>query len=1676
MNGTSSIPKGLEFRALSNSIREQFNLILGDSEQVTEDCRRAGCLLAAPPDPSDRKFLRALARSLQEVDDDIGRPVCDLLLSALVDHPAPWPLLRLVLKATHPAFAAAGVEAALSLIDEDRLPLRTPLLKEFARLLELESGPFEDEDLVARLAETLDRRLRPAGAKSPGGLVHLLGRGAGPGIRRMAARLLDAGGEAAPAAEAKRILGPKAYEIFRPYLEFTLATYGDLLLLSAGKRISRPLMEMFRVAERDFGVTRVREIVAALGWERVRLGLRIAPYVELTAPGSLPMMLRPGEAALFDGGTARVAGKCFLVTAHGGTGALGGGGRKSRDPVDRFRMMNILHAELLGEILDIVPLDRERVEKIVAAMEGIVENFHFLFHDVFGECAILPEVWRGIRDRVTGELQAQTDADRPSPDLTRLVLAFEDPANLGEVRSLHGLKRFLHQKGLKLGFELVGTDHSPNRTVDLLLIRGDGTMVRAQTLRYVEFESGRELDAEAWLPFPVRMAVDGLAWQLLHGTEKFPGVDAYLFGNEVHYYISFRNHPVFLRIDYSPPQRGGMIDLEYFGVSNYELDLHPDIGLGGISEFFRSLDFDVQTEDTRLFVRYDKERSSNLGDLLNKAAALFRLVPFLMDVDWIIGSLQLPPEARRIVVDYWADRFKRSGVLPIGRILNAGRTAILTDRGTGPTGTRETVWNGAAPYADRCSAPAPDGLLPGLRAALEKLGLRVPPWSAEAAGGPVPLLELERNFLEPLRAALACGRLEPADGRPRPTPDGIFQLENEADRFVDLLSDGGNPIREAIALARPLAELDRFVEFETTGFVGDLKVEKAKVVVRGGEIAVYAVRDRHGVVRLGFYATEGFLYRRRTRPGAPWRSNLRHDCGSFWSLLIGANYLRAATAGVPIDAERTLAELQAAAALHRPSRGRRPGGRERILAGMRVAPGRAVGPAIFDTAGCRPADLDGAILVAREVRPADNPFLFRASGIISTGGAVLSHAALLAIQFGKPAILAEGRWTTAGHRRALLFSSPVYREAEHRRGAYSVCALELVEERSEKLVEQDLVVLDADEGCAEILGQGRDTATLWDNLRLLGDATGRFGLTTADAEVVEIRAQQVRARHQIEKVLGRITEPTIASFAVQELVVGRTLAGIKSSDRIRLLSILIGNQAVAETVPQKLAAISERLIDGCQAARREALERIPASRFLYEIVGLRLRYLRLCGTLDGVRETLSGCGLPGIPAGVDETDPLREAAALRLSGLADELLAELARSGPRTRHVARRLRRIDRVLGLPASARETVRQTTRALDEADARAVAEAGSAWVLPAAACGLETHPHIGWKAANLAEVDRLAGAAVVPEWFVVTDRAFRGVLAQPVEPAILPAECRVPAIATLGQAIEAVLQADGLEIARKAACIRALWIAAELPDELKLRVKAACDEMREPDGDEVFLALRSSSCDEDSETEMRAGEFETYLFVRGVDSVLEHLKLTWSGFWTERAIYSRRNAVDAPSRPAGGLIVQRMIRSRVSGVLQTVNVGRGDLQEMLINVGLGQGEGIVSGRVSADLVTVVKDIRPGEDPVHFNYLTNDKTEQVVFDEKRGSGTRIGETLYHQRLRPAVEYTELCEIARLAIELEEAYGYPLDIEFAIEGSRLWLLQARPIATFSVELRETLEFHPLKDDPSAAGDQGVAK
>jgi hypothetical protein len=297
--------------------------------------------------------------------------------------------------------------------------------------------------------------------------------------------------------------------------------------------------------------------------------------------------------------------------------------------------------------------------------------------------------------------------------------------------------------------------------VDIVLAAQGKKPVFVKSIRYADFEpESNAKHPAAQIPYPVAIAAEGFARQLVYGQETFPRVDIFCYGNEVHYYLAFRNHPAFLRIDFAPPLQGGMIDLEYFGVSNYELSVHPNISLDAMRRFFQCLEFDIQLEGTRIHARYDKERALELGNLCEKAEAIFRLAPYLMEIDWIIGSLSLDKEAQAKVAEAWAESFALWGVLPVRHLLTADRQDILEALESTAGGEREIAWPGEEPYRDSFSIPPPKHFFVRIHEFLRQLGLEILPLLDEDSRRPMGQIRLERRLLLPLRQAVARGEIE----------------------------------------------------------------------------------------------------------------------------------------------------------------------------------------------------------------------------------------------------------------------------------------------------------------------------------------------------------------------------------------------------------------------------------------------------------------------------------------------------------------------------------------------------------------------------------------------------------------------------------------------------------------------------------------------------------------------------------------------------------------------------------------------------------------------------------------------------------------------------------------------------------------------------------------------------
>jgi pyruvate,water dikinase len=326
--------------------------------------------------------------------------------------------------------------------------------------------------------------------------------------------------------------------------------------------------------------------------------------------------------------------------------------------------------------------------------------------------------------------------------------------------------------------------------------------------------------------------------------------------------------------------------------------------------------------------------------------------------------------------------------------------------------------------------------------------------------------------------------------------------------------------------------------------------------------------------------------------------------------------------------------------------------------------------------------------------------------------------------------------------------------------------------------------------------------------------------------------------------------------------------------------------------------------------------------------------------------------------------------------------------------------------------------------------------------------TLERVGGKGANLAELARADFA--VPPGFLVTTDAYR---------AFVRSNRLASRIVDLARAVS---PDDPVALEQVSEQIRALFEQGKMPDDIAQAVIDAYGDLRPlpPDArsqagsgaEETAVAVRSSATAEDLPGLSFAGQQDTYLNIVGEAAVLEAVKRCWGSLWTARAIgYRARNRI-RPDDVALAVVVQRLVRSDVSGVLFTANPLTGRRNETVIDASYGLGEAIVSGQVEPDHYVV--------DPSAWR-ITGHKlgAKALAIVPRAGGGTdqiaRGGDT-------QALDDAQILELARTAGRIAAHFGTPQDIEWAWAEGRLYILQSRPITSL----------YPLPETPRT-GDQG---
>lgn len=321
-------------------------------------------------------------------------------------------------------------------------------------------------------------------------------------------------------------------------------------------------------------------------------------------------------------------------------------------------------------------------------------------------------------------------------------------------------------------------------------------------------------------------------------------------------------------------------------------------------------------------------------------------------------------------------------------------------------------------------------------------------------------------------------------------------------------------------------------------------------------------------------------------------------------------------------------------------------------------------------------------------------------------------------------------------------------------------------------------------------------------------------------------------------------------------------------------------------------------------------------------------------------------------------------------------------------------------------------------------------------------EDIPVVGGKGANLGELT-IKGVDV-PPGFCVTASAYSDF----IEKSNLQSE--------IIEILKDLDVEDSAQLQTKSAEIRALVIRAEIPKDIEEDiVKAYEDFSKRVNLEDPQVAIRSSATAEDLPEASFAGQQDTYLHISGIEEVKRHIKRCWASLWTARAIYYRQDQGFDHGEVSLSVVVQKMVNSKIAGVMFTANPITSNSNEIMINASWGLGEAVVSGIVTPDEFIL--------DKTALSITERNVADKniMVIKNKEDVGTieiKVAEYLGSEYVtNQCLSDSEVSNLAKYGIKIEELYKAPQDIEWALDAdtNELYILQSRPITTLKGEKEE---------------------
>ncbi len=339
-----------------------------------------------------------------------------------------------------------------------------------------------------------------------------------------------------------------------------------------------------------------------------------------------------------------------------------------------------------------------------------------------------------------------------------------------------------------------------------------------------------------------------------------------------------------------------------------------------------------------------------------------------------------------------------------------------------------------------------------------------------------------------------------------------------------------------------------------------------------------------------------------------------------------------------------------------------------------------------------------------------------------------------------------------------------------------------------------------------------------------------------------------------------------------------------------------------------------------------------------------------------------------------------------------------------------------------------------------------------------GVDMLEQVGGKNASLGEmISNLSQLGIsVPGGFATTAAAFQNYL----DDAGLTRKIKDRLAGLDVEDIDA-LKATGAQI-------RGWIMQSPLPDVLEKSIINSYRELQQEHGENCAVAVRSSATAEDPPDASFAGQQETYLNVRGEAQVVEKTREVFASLYNDRAISYRVHQGFAHDEVAISAGIQLMARSDIgaAGVLFTLDTESGFRDVVFITASWGLGESVVQGAVNPDEFYVFKPgLASGKESI-LRRNRGSKATKMIYSTGQGGGVQTVAVSEQDQQRFCLLDSEVEELSRQALVIENHYQRPMDIEWAKDGGtgKLYILQARP-ETVQSRSQQVVERYELNQE-----------